>query len=267
VTADLVSTEQPKLVALDIDGTVMSWEGEIPASVHEAVGRVAAAGAHLVLATGRSLLATQPVAEELGWTDGYLVCSNGAVTATLEPPEVVDMITFDAGPAVRLVREHLPEVLVAVEELGTGYRVTAPFPEGELYGRVTVASLDDLVAEPVTRVVLRSPAHEPHDFLELVGRLGLQEVSYAVGHTAWLDLAPKGVSKASALEAVCEHLGVPREATVAIGDGRNDIEMLEWAGVGIAMGDAPAEVQDSADTVTKTFDEDGLAYALQRWFP
>jgi hydroxymethylpyrimidine pyrophosphatase-like HAD family hydrolase len=119
----------------------------------------------------------------------------------------------------------------------------------------------------VTRVVLRCPAEEPEAFLEVVDRLGLQDVTYVVGHTAWLDLAPKGVSKASALEVVRQRLGVVPEATFAVGDGRNDIEMLQWAARGVAMGDAPAEVQDAADLVTETFDNDGLALALARWLP
>ena len=64
-----------------------------------------------------------------------------------------------------------------------------------------------------------------------------------------------------------ERLGVPRSATFAVGDGRNDIEMLQWAATGVAMGDAPVEVQDAADQVTETFENDGLALALERWLP
>lgn len=256
----------PGLVALDIDGTILGPEETVRPAVLDAVRRARAAGAHVVLATGRALIATEPVAALLGLEAGWLVCSNGAVTATIDPPEVVDMVTFDAGPAVRLLREHVPDALVAVEELGTGYRVTAPFPDGELSGEQEVCSLDELVAEPVTRVVLRSPEREPADFLELVERIGLHEVAYAVGYTAWLDIAPQGVSKASALEVVRQRLGVPSDATLAVGDGRNDLEMLDWAARGVAMGQAPAEVQDAADLVTRTFDEDGLATALGWWF-
>ena len=255
------------LVALDLDGTLVGWDGELPRSSYDAVRSVLKSGAHVVLSTGRSLLATRPVADQLHLREGWMVCSNGAVIATIDPPEITDMVTFDAGPAVRLLREELPEALVAVEELGMGYRVSAPFPDGELVGRQEVATLDSLLGDPVTRVVLRCPAEEPEAFLEVVDRLGLQDVTYVVGHTAWLDLAPKGVSKASALEVVRQRLGVVPEATFAVGDGRNDIEMLQWAARGVAMGDAPAEVQDAADLVTETFDNDGLALALARWLP
>jgi HAD superfamily hydrolase (TIGR01484 family) len=253
-------------VALDIDGTVIGADEHLSDAVRAAVERVRGAGSHVVLSTGRSLLATQPVAEMLGLTSGWLVCSNGAVTATIDPPEIVDMVTFDARKAVALVLEHMPDVLVAVEELGVGHRVTGLFPDGDLAGRQTVVPVEELVAEPVTRVVIRSPQHESADMLDLVERIGLHEVSYAVGYTAWLDIAPEGVSKASALEAVRRRLDVPADATLAVGDGRNDIEMLEWAACGVAMGHAVPEVREAADRVTGTIDEDGLATALSWWF-
>ncbi|NHC46318.1 HAD family hydrolase [Motilibacter aurantiacus] len=256
----------PGLVALDIDGTLVSPDERVSPAVAEAVRRVLDAGVHVVLSTGRSVHATRPVAATLGLTEGWLVCSNGAVTATIDPPVVVETVTFDAAPAVRLLRQHLPDALVAVEELGVGYRVSAPFPAGELAGEQVLMDVDELVRDPVTRVVLRSPEKEPGDFLDVVGRLGLHDVSYAVGYTAWLDLAPDGVTKAYALEPVRERLGVPADRTLAIGDGRNDLEMLQWAACGVAMGHAPAEVQDAADVVTGTFDDDGAARALERWF-
>jgi HAD superfamily hydrolase (TIGR01484 family) len=257
----------PQLVALDIDGTLVAPDDAISPAVLDAVRRAKAAGAHVVLATGRGLLGTQPVAKLLGLDAGWMVSSNGAVTATIDPPEVVDLVTFDARPAVRLVLEHLPHALVAVEEMGVGYRVSAPFPEGELSGTQTVLDVEDLVAEPVTRVVLRSPDSHAEEMLELVERIGLHEVSYAVGYTAWLDIAPEGVSKASALETVRRRLGVPADATAAVGDGRNDTEMLQWAACGVAMGHAVPEVQQAAERVTGRFEDDGLAQALGWWFP
>ncbi|NHC15263.1 HAD family hydrolase [Motilibacter deserti] len=257
---------RPGLVALDLDGTVVSPDEEISPAVAAAVRRVVDAGVPVVLSTGRSVHATRPVAAALGLPAGWLVCSNGAVTATIDPPVVVDTVTFDAAPAVRLLREHLPDALVAVEELGVGYRVSAPFPPGELAGEQVLMDIDDLVRDPVTRVVLRSPEKEPDEFLEVVGRLGLHDVSYAVGYTAWLDLAPEGVTKAYALDPVRERLGVARDRTLAIGDGRNDLEMLQWAACGVAMGHAPAEVQDAADLVTGVFADDGVAQTLERWF-
>jgi hydroxymethylpyrimidine pyrophosphatase-like HAD family hydrolase len=123
------------------------------------------------------------------------------------------------------------------------------------------------VAEPATRVVVRQPAIGAEEFISVVESVGLHGVNYVVGYTAWLDLAPDGVSKASALEAIRLRCGVAVKDTLAIGDGRNDLEMLAWAGRGVAMGQAPAVVQDAADDVTATFAEDGAALELDRWFP
>lgn len=257
---------RPRLVALDVDGTVASLEGEVSPAVHDAVARVIAAGAHVVLATGRALLATRPVADVLGLTGGYMVCSNGAVVATIDPPQVIEAVTFDASSAVRLLLDLAPDTLVAVEQLGVGYRVNAPFPPGELAGDQAVCDLDELVATPVTKVVLRRPNGTPEEFFDLVERAGLHGVNYAIGYTAWMDILPSDVSKASALARVCARLGVPQSATLAVGDGRNDLEMLRWAGVGVAMGHAPAEVQDAADQVTWPIEDDGLVPVLDRWF-
>jgi hydroxymethylpyrimidine pyrophosphatase-like HAD family hydrolase len=117
---------------------------------------------------------------------------------------------------------------------------------------------DELVAHPVTRVTLRQPESSAEDFMELVERAGLHEVSYAVGWSAWLDINPEGVSKASALELVRRHLQVEPVHTIACGDQRNDLEMLHWAAWGVAMGNAPDQVKAIADEVAGHVDDDGL---------
>ncbi|HWU21793.1 MAG TPA: HAD hydrolase family protein, partial [Nocardioides sp.] len=153
------------------------------------------------------------------------------------------------------------------EERGLGYRVTAPFPEGELGGSETVVDdVEELVAHPVSRVIVRDPDAEVEDFIRLVEGLGLQGTDYAIGWTAWLDLAPVGVSKASGLQYVADQLGVEAADVLAIGDGRNDIEMLTWSGRGVAMGQAVDEVKQAADAVTATVNEDGAALEIERWF-
>lgn len=258
---------RPKLVALDIDGTLLDEEQWMSPAVRDMVRRVLAAGVPIVLSTGRGLVSTRPVAERLGFDKPYLVCSNGAVTAQLHPEvEFLDIVTFDAEQILRFLLQRVPSALVAVEEVGVGYRVNAPFPPNELTGKITVQTIDELVAKPAVRVILREPGSEAEDFLDLVDRVGLHDVAYYVGYTAWLDLAPRGVSKASGLEKVVGRLGLEAADVLAVGDGRNDLEMLEWAGRGVAMGDAPDEVQDAADYVTETFSRDGVAVELARWF-
>jgi hydroxymethylpyrimidine pyrophosphatase-like HAD family hydrolase len=262
-----------RLVALDIDGTLVDLDSRLSAAVRSEVRRVASVdGTSIVVATGRELLGALPLMAELDLPAGYVVCSNGAVTARVTAADgggapsydVVELVTFDATAAVTLLREHLPEALFAVEVLGVGYRVTGTFPDGELPGELIPVPIEELTAEPVTRVVVRSPRHTPEDFLELTSRIGLHGVSYAVGWTAWLDLAPEGVSKASALEQVRRRLGVEPAATYAVGDGRNDVEMIRWAAHGAVMASAPPEVLALADEVLPDVTHDGLLVLLER---
>jgi Cof subfamily protein (haloacid dehalogenase superfamily) len=270
---------QPKLVALDIDGTLFTAghgvasntvDETITPAVRSAIDRVLDAGAHVVLATGRSTFGITRVLDMLDLPRGrdqvLAVASNGSVTFAYPPVEIRSTVTFDASEVVRMLLEHVPQALVAVEEIGVGYRVNRHFPDGEITGEITLQSVDELVAEPVTRVIIRDPQSSEQDFVELAEKVGLQGINYYIGWTAWLDLAPTGVSKASGLERVCEELGVAAVDVLAIGDGRNDVEMLEWAGRGVAMGQAPLEVQEAADFVTETVEEDGAAMELDRWF-
>jgi HAD superfamily hydrolase (TIGR01484 family) len=268
---------RPRLVALDIDGTLLKWiEGagqtheQVAPAVHDAVRRAHEAGAHIVLASGRSPHGMTTIADLLdleGGEPAWVVASNGAVVFRYPPLEVVHEETFDARPAVEaILREH-PGVLVAVEERGVGYRVNRPFPAGELSGDMVITDVADLVAEHVSRVIIRDPDSTAEDFLDLARRLGLHGTDYVVGWTAWLDLAPVGVSKASGLAHVAERLGVDAADVLAIGDGRNDIEMLQWAGRGVAMGQAVEPVIAAADDVTGTVYEDGAATEITRWFP
>ncbi len=256
---------RPKIVALDVDGTMVDWENRMTDTVREAVHAIKDSGVHVVISTGRAIPGVLDAARNLRRDDGIAVASNGAVVHTYSPVEVVHTVTFDASEAVRRVLEHIPDALVAVEEVGTGYRISAPFPEWEIDGTVTIQTVDELVAEPVTRVIIRAPEHDVEEFGRLVHGLGLNEVNYNIGYTAWLDIAPDGVSKASGLEVVCERLGVDRADVLAVGDGMNDYEMLRWAGRGVAMGQGSDELKAVADDVTGTVLEDGLATELRRW--
>lgn len=258
---------RPRLVALDIDGTLHDEEQRVSPPVADAVCRVRDAGCPIVLSTGRGLIATHAVAESFELEKPYLVCSNGAVTVRLRPEiEFIDVVTFDIADLVRGLLERMPEALIAVEQVGIGYRVNRPFPPGDLSGAITVQPVADLIAEPATRVIVREPGSDADAFLDLVDRIGFHDVSYYVGYTAWLDLAPLGVSKAYGLDHVTRRLGVDPADVLAIGDGRNDVEMLEWAGRGVAMGGAPDEVVAAADAVTGSVAEDGVATELARYF-
>ena len=117
--------------------------------------------------------------------------------STLAEEPSLEAVTFDAREAVHAVLEHVPDALVAVEVVGRGYRTNGAFPPDEITGEMWTEPIDSLVAEPVTRVIIRDPESSEEDFLMLARRLGLHGINYAVGWTAWLDLAPAGVSKAT----------------------------------------------------------------------
>lgn len=258
-------TFRPKLVALDVDGTLVDERNVISPATAEVVQAVIDAGIQVVVATGRAVPGAMEVCHRLDLPDGMAVCSNGAVLIGYNPLTVLDAVTFDASEAVRRVLMEVPDAFVAVEEIGVGYRVNQPFPTGEIAGSITIEDVDSLIAEPVTRVIIRAPSHDPHEFHELVEGLGLTETNYYIGYTAWLDLAPLGVSKASGLAKVAERVGIAAADVLAVGDGFNDVEMLEWAGRGVAMGHGPDQLKNAADAVTGTVHEDGLAIELRQY--
>lgn len=259
--------ERWRLVGLDIDGTLMHWGGEISPAVVEAVQAARLAHNHVVLATGRNIAATLPVAHTLGIRRGHVVCSNGALTLRLNPAapggyEIIHTVTFNPRAALELIREEMPDAFFAVEDNGEGFRVTKEFPMGELVGGQRVVAFDDLCHDAVTRVVIRAPGADVGHFDSIVQRIGLNDVSYAVGYSAWLDLTPPGVSKAAALERLRADLGVERAHTVAVGDGNNDVEMLRWASSSFAMSNAPEQVKEAAGRVIGSVEDDAVLEVL-----
>ena len=259
------------LVALDIDGTVLHEDGSLSDAVVEQVRRVRDAGHEITLATGRSVAMTLPVAEKLEITPEYIVCFNGAITLKRDENaprgyrrEHVEH--FDPTPVLQSIKEKLPDANYAVENETGLYRFTGWFPEGALDVETEEVEFDQLLTTVATRVVVIAPSHHADEFMAAVDQLGLHQVSYAVGWTNWLDIAPDGVNKSTALERVRQTLGFSRSRVMAIGDGRNDIEMMQWAaaeGRAVAMGQAPEEVKAHSTEVTKSDREDGVAWALQ----
>ena len=258
-------TWRPRLLALDVDGTLVDSSNVMTDAVRESVRAMRDSGIETVITTGRAIPGVMNTATKLGFDDGYAIASNGAIVFEYDPVKVLHSVTFDASEAVRRVLEHVPDALVAVEEIGVGYRVSRPFPEGEISGRIIVEDVDALISEPVTRVVIRAPDRSPEEFAKLVDDLGLADTNYYIGYTAWLDLAPEGVSKASGLTYLCDRLGIAPAEVLAVGDGNNDTEMLIWAGRGVAMGQAPESLKVVADAITGTIEDDGLVTELQRY--
>lgn len=263
------STASPKyLVALDVDGTLVDHDGVMSDSVRDAATAVVDAGHHVIIATGRSLGALLPIIEMIGMRTGYGVCSNGGVTIRLDPSlekgyEVIERVTFDPAPALNTLRDKIPGARFALEDAEGYFLATSRFQDDSFGIEARGVDFEHLVNTAAVRVVVNSAEASTQEFADAISAAGLSGVTYAIGWSAWLDIAAAGVTKASALEVVRSSLGIDQSLTVAMGDGSNDIEMLQWAGRGVAMGQAEDNVKAAANEVTASVYDDGAAAVLR----
>ncbi|OKL49513.1 hypothetical protein BSR29_00700 [Boudabousia liubingyangii] len=256
------------LVALDIDGTILQADGTTSPRMKQAVKDLRDRGAKVVIASGRGPVAVQSISKQLAQPGDYLVCANGAVTIQLDSVEpfeyrIVDRVDFVPREALLALERVVPDMIFGVEITGKCFKVNRPFPVGELTGQQVVAPLADLLDEPVVRAIARAPQMTLAEFEQAVAAAKLDMVECAIGWTSWVDIGPKGVSKASALETLRQTLGLPQLGTIAFGDGWNDAQMLQWAHLSVAMGDAPQGVVDLASARAATVAADGVPAWVQ----
>ena len=249
------------LVALDIDGTILTPAGATE-RVLEGIHGLSAAGAQVVIATGRALEGVTPVLEVLDFTEGWALCNNGATLVRVRGGEceIVEEHTFVPGPVLAEIADALPEaVFASMPHPDT--LLSAPFPDDEIEGT-------DRRSTPTPKVVVREPDMDRDYFESVLTSLTVARTHEVfVGWTSWADIEPKGVTKASGLEELRVRLDVPGAGTVAVGDGTNDIAMIQWAAFGVAMGGASTEVRSHARHVTAAVENDGAAavmHALMR---
>ena len=260
---------EPWLVALDVDGTILHEDESIDQRVADSIAAARERGHEVTLATGRSWATTAPVLERLGLDPEFVVCANGAITMQRDDAASggytrVHVETFDPSAVLERIRAFLPSGRFMVE-MTDGFRLYTEGMSDWNLDNAREVTFGELLDQRATRVVVISPDHELEEFLQIVEDMGLHQVSYAIGWTAWLDIAPDGVSKATALERVRGWLDVPLDRVIAVGDGRNDIDMFTWAGAGgrsVAMGQAPPEVRAAANEAAADIDHAGLAAVL-----
>jgi Cof subfamily protein (haloacid dehalogenase superfamily) len=253
VTAELF---RPDLVASDLDGTLLTPELEVAAQLPGALVALEAAGVPFMICTGRMFRSTRRVAAQLGLTRGLVICYQGAMVADLGTGEYLLHRRLDgevAAAVVRRLRElgrHLNAYIddqLYVEELDEWARQYAEYAE------VGIEVVDDLAAEvaarPPTKFVVLS---EPADVDALLPRLQEEwgeRLFVARSQPSYIELAARGVSKSGALQWLCDRDGLRRERTVTCGDAQNDLDMLRWAGLGVAVAEAPPDVRAAADLV------------------
>lgn len=260
------------MVVLDVDGTVVLPDETPSPGVVEAVRHTVESGHEVMIATGRSWGGTRGILRVLGLTPEYVVCSNGAIVLRMVDAddleyERVHVETFDAHEVLTMLRGHFPDAHYMVE-LPDGERLyTEEFVDWHLMDARRVP-FEELAERPVSRVVVVAPDHDGDAFAEVVARIGLTQVSYAIGWSAWLDIAPHGVDKGTALELVRRWRQVDPADILVVGDGRNDVGMFRWAlehgGRAVAMAQGPQEVLDAAGEVTLSVEEGGVADVLRR---
>lgn len=260
--------ENPRdvLVSLDIDGTIVTPEQKIYPAVKEFADRLRIGGVHICITTGRSVPATLPVVKGLELESAWIASANGSLVGHFTQAggyTLTNQYTFDPRPIVARVLQVLPEACIGVEDNPLGFRVSKPFPPGELRETLEVQNLDILLATPVSRVVIREPQLNNEEFHRAVKRIDFTGVEHAIGWRSWLDINPPGTSKGNGLATVCENLGVDLGHTIAIGDGGNDIPLLRTAGYGVAMGNARPEVKAAADATTLPDTKQGAGAVLE----
>jgi Cof subfamily protein (haloacid dehalogenase superfamily) len=259
----------PRLVATDLDGTLLHSDGTVSPRTRAVIARVEAAGVPFVLATGRPPRWMAQVVEQTGHR-GIALCANGALVYDLHTERVVEarLITQeDALEVVHALRRAVPGVAFAVESAEARFGHEPAYrPRWDMDDK-DVLPVEELTARGIAKLLVR---HE-----EMTGAELHQAASEALGplvETTWssddglLEVGVGGVTKATALAGIASQLGVEAEEVVAFGDMPNDIAMLSWAGRGVAVAGAHPDVVAVADEVTASNEDDGVAEVLSRWF-
>ena len=264
----------PRLVATDLDGTIVRSDGTISDRTRAAIERIEQAGALFVMVTGRPPRWMAPVADATGHR-GLAVCANGALVYDLHTERVVRSSLIDAEAAAEVVaalRRDVPGITFGVEKPPTD-GLPGGFSREDVYvprwdvAEVQVESVEQMIANGAVKLLARHEEMGSDELLAAarssVGALVETTHSSADG---LLEISAGGISKASGLAALADEWDVDASAVVAFGDMPNDLPMLTWAGLGIAVANAHPDVLAAADEVTARNDDDGVAQVLERWF-
>ena len=264
-----------RLLALDVDGTVAGKDRRVSAVVRAAVAAAQERGVHVTLATGREFRSASRFARDLGLS-APLICSQGAVIKNCVTLDVLhhvplsgtlaaEAITMLHGTGVCVIA-NIDDKLYIVED-GPGFagftrRWGTPDP-----AHVVVApNLAAITRQtPPTKVMFfGDPSIVDRELARVIDHFG-EALAFVRSDVTVGEMIAPGLSKGVALATVAETLGVDRDQVIAIGDEENDVPMLQWAGLGLAMGNAPDSVKQKADAVIPSVDEDGVAWAIGRY--
>lgn len=258
----------PRLVATDLDGTLLRSDRTVSPRTAATLERAHEAGLPVVFVTGRPLRWAAEVFDHVG-AHGLVIAANGALVYDVGTREVRLQRTIpadDVAAVTAAVRAEFPGTGFAVERLD-GFMVedhAAYQPQHELAPDVRRVPLAELVTEPVQKLLVRNPGTQADDYAPRVQELAgdVVEVTFSNGDDL-LEISARGVTKASTLAILCEELGVQPGEVVALGDMPNDVAMLEWAGTSYAMADAHPLAVAAASHRAPSNDDDGVAVVIE----
>ncbi len=259
-----------RLVASDLDGTVIRPDGTMSARTLAAFAACEERGVDVVFVTGRPTRWMAPVARETGHR-GIAVCSNGAVVYDLGAERVVRTRALsgeDVRGAVAALRAVLPGAAFALETLAGFRREPGFLPRHELARAVPAGTLEELLQDDPTVVKLLcrdgTSTADPMLALARPALHGIAEPVHSNSADSMVEIAALGVSKASTLAEVAAERSIDPAEVVAFGDMPNDVPMLRWAGLGVAVADAHPEALEAAAEVAPPCEQDGVAQVLER---
>ncbi|MTI80511.1 MAG: HAD family phosphatase [Firmicutes bacterium] len=259
-----------KLIAVDMDDTLLDSNLNISSRSMDAVRRVQEKGIHITLSTGRMFSSVKPYAKKLG-IDLPLITYQGAMVKSALSEEVLlhRPVPLElARQVVAKIKEYGYNINVYVDDKLYVEKIT---PEAEMYARISgikahpVGDLLEFLQHPPTKVL--AVAKEPEiDKLEKDMRpLFDQQLHITKSKPQFLEFSHPRATKGHALAMLAERYGVEQKQVMAIGDGYNDVEMLDYAGLGVVVGNAREEIKKLADHVAPSNDEDGVADTLERF--
>lgn len=267
----------PRLVASDVDGTLLDQHERVTERTRRAVSALVADGTPFVLSTGRPPRWIHPVVDQLGFAP-MSVCANGAVIYDAAADRVVSAETLSVETLhwlAELAYRTLPGCGLAAERVGrsahdsaTPQFVSSPGYEHAWLNPDNVEMSDgDVVESPAVKLLIRLPGSTSGHMASLLAPLisGRADLTYSTDN-GLIELSATGVSKASGLAKVAETLSVDPSDIVAFGDMPNDVPMLSMVGLGVAMGNAHPAAVAAANETTLTNAEDGVAQVLERWW-
>jgi Cof subfamily protein (haloacid dehalogenase superfamily) len=262
---------RPRVVATDLDGTVVRSDGTISPRTRAALKMARDDGALIVVITGRPPRWLTGISEALGH-NGIALCANGALTYDLTTEQITESRPLDLDVVRALMtqlRDSVPDIVFAVERIdGQFAHESAYHPRWEPEKRTVIGDLEQVFDVPIAKLLARVEGVDS-DGLLAMARAVVADGTATLTHSSidgLLEVSAYGVTKASSLERMLARDGLGAEHVVAFGDMPNDIELLQWSGLGVAVANAHPDVLAIADEVTLSNDDDGVAVFLERLF-